>query len=117
MSPELRVILCDDDLSFLFLLQRIVRKTFPAAAIVTFNNGYDALIDYQQYKAHLVITDCAMPYMDGPTLATKLREQQALIPIILISNSKHLQAQALQAGATLFFEKSTILQQLPQILP
>ena len=117
MSPKLRVILCDDDVSFLFLLERMVRKTYPAAVIVAFDNGYDALIDYQQSKADLIITDCGMPHMDGPTLVTKLREQQACIPIILISSSEQDKTRALRAGATLFFDKSAALRQLPQILP
>jgi two-component system, OmpR family, KDP operon response regulator KdpE len=63
-------------------------------------NGAEALQAAQEHAPDLVITDLAMPEMDGVELTRRLREQSE-VPIIVLSvrDSENMKIRALDAGA------------------
>lgn len=71
------------------------------------NNGITALQIYHQYceDIRLVLTDMAMPKMDGLALITALRRLTSQLPIIATSGLPTTQPSALDAGANLFLAK------------
>jgi two-component system, OmpR family, KDP operon response regulator KdpE len=63
-------------------------------------NGAEALQTFQEQAPDLVITDLAMPEMDGVELTRRIREHSE-VPIIVLSvrNSETMKIRALDAGA------------------
>ena len=48
-------------------------------------NGRDGLIAFEQQKPDIIVVDVMMPVMDGFTFATRVREQDSMVPIIFLT--------------------------------
>ena len=91
--------------------QRVLSKRLRDAGhqVITVTNGCDAFDRLRETEVDIVITDLAMPKMDGLTLLKKIRADAtyAHIPIIVLTASaldeQRLEASA--AGADAFLEK------------
>ena len=70
-----------------YILQNWARSASISILIAT--NGQDGLLQARQARPDLIITDLAMPKMDGFDMVKALRQEQSgsLIPIIGISAS------------------------------
>jgi len=80
-----RILVVDDNATNLSILKRQLKhwKLNPLLAV----SGEEALrILAEDTDIDLVITDMQMPGMDGTTLAKRIREQNANLPIILLSS-------------------------------
>jgi two-component system chemotaxis response regulator CheY len=58
---------------------------FAGYDVVEACNGLDGLTIYHQTDISLVITDLEMPVMDGVTMLSTLRGEDAHIPVIVLS--------------------------------
>jgi two-component system chemotaxis response regulator CheY len=58
---------------------------FAGYDVVEACNGLDGLAIYHQTDTSLVITDLEMPVMDGLTMLSTLRGEDAHIPVIVLS--------------------------------
>jgi len=96
-------------------------RSFSARALT--NKGYSVLdapggeTALEILKGHgsapdLVITDVIMPEMDGPTLATKVREIYPDVPIIFVSGYTEDKFKGQFGENTYFLPKPFTLQQL-----
>jgi two-component system KDP operon response regulator KdpE len=76
-------------------------------------NGVQALEAAHQWKPDLVITDLAMPEMDGVELCRELRSVSQ-VPIIVLSvrNQDRMKIEALDAGADDYVTKPFSIQEL-----
>ena len=91
--------------------QRVLSKRLRDAGhqVITASNGRDAWDQLSETDVDIVITDLAMPKMDGLTLLKKIRTESAdiHIPIIVLTanvlDEQRLEARA--AGANAFLEK------------
>jgi len=72
-------------------------------------NGLTALVEARRCRPDLIITDIAMPGMDGFTLCRTLKDDPALsaVPVVLLTRMSTLEdiVRGLQAGADAFVRK------------
>lgn len=106
------IILVDDDDQLRALFARMFASQFPAARLSIAPDGAYALTLYKAEGADLILSDCEMPMMDGPTLAASLRAMSAAIPIVLMSSSAKYAEICRAVEATAFFEKFGALRQI-----
>jgi CheY-like chemotaxis protein len=79
-------------------------------------NGHAALASLASERAELVVTDLAMPEMDGLELVKAIRERYADIPVILMTavGSEDIAVRALQAGAASYVPKKDLARSLAE---
>ncbi|MBW6515571.1 MAG: response regulator [Candidatus Cloacimonetes bacterium] len=80
-----RILVVDDDLSVLEFLEKDLKKLLPEMDIVTTDSGYSALKQIMTGSIDLLITDIAMPDMDGYELFLRAREQNEEMPVIMMT--------------------------------
>jgi len=111
-SPDHRRILVVDDEP---QITRVLRTTLGAQGydIRTANDGEQALEVLRDWTPHLVITDLAMPNLDGIALCRKIREKSQL-PIIVLSvrGQERNKVEALDAGADDYVTKPFSMKEL-----
>ncbi|NPV08282.1 MAG: hybrid sensor histidine kinase/response regulator [Anaerolineae bacterium] len=73
-----RLLVVDDDASFLALLERMLKLTLPEADVRTCEDGSDALRLAREQEFDLVILDLAMPQLGGVAFLQKVREERLL---------------------------------------
>jgi CheY-like chemotaxis protein len=116
MSPPSHVIVADDDASIRALMVRVVAHTYPGALISAAADGREALAIYEQQGADLLITNNAMPHLNGLDLVKTLRARQVTIPIVMVSALPSQAADAQAAGVTYFLHKPFTITELVQVL-
>lgn len=88
-------------------------------------NGQEALEIATEWQPELIITDLAMPVMDGHEMISKLRESEAISPdlVVIVSSASVFESdrqKSLQAGANDFLpkpiQKDLLLRSLEQHL-
>jgi len=92
-----RVLLVDDEPSVLFALKEIVRARGWEPLLARSGAEALALVD----RADTVVTDFAMPEMDGMELLRAIRERDESLPVIMLTahGSERLAVRAIKAGA------------------
>ncbi len=84
MKPK-RTILCVDDNEQSLSYRKIMLET-RGYRVASFTKGEEALERFNQGDIDLVVTDMAMPGMDGPQLIAAVKKVAPHIPAILISS-------------------------------
>ena len=94
-----------DSLSEIFSCESIAVATYPSAA--AFLDHIERLDPAYVLEADCVVTDVEMPQMSGIELARRLKEINALVPVIVMTarTSPALAAEAVSAGAVTFLPK------------
>jgi two-component system response regulator FixJ len=94
-----------DSLSEIFSCESIAVVTYPSAA--AFLSHVENLDPDYVLEADCVVTDVEMPQMSGIELARRLKEINALVPVIVMTarTSPALAAEAVSAGAVTFLPK------------
>ena len=99
-----RVLVVDDERQIL----RVLRAALQAGGyeVVTAGDGREGLQQFQQQAPDLVITDLAMPVMDGVELVRAIRERSQ-VPVIVLSvrNAESMKVRALDEGADDYLTK------------
>ena len=80
-----KILVVDDDLSVLEFLEKELKKLLPEMDIMTTDSGYSALKQIMKGGIDLLITDIAMPDMDGYELFLRAREQNEEMPVIMMT--------------------------------
>jgi DNA-binding NarL/FixJ family response regulator len=81
----LTILVADDDLGTrLSISDYLELHGFVAIAV---ENGREALVMVEKYRPHLIVTDIAMPQMDGHTFIRQIRSQPALrlLPVVFLT--------------------------------
>jgi two-component system response regulator AtoC len=94
-----RVLVIDDDASLRFALEAVLGDaglTVEACA-----NGFDGLLAFEARGADAVITDLAMPEMDGMRVLERVRAQDPGVPVVMLTahGSERVAVNAIKAGA------------------
>ncbi|MGA6981151.1 MAG: response regulator [Candidatus Sulfotelmatobacter sp.] len=84
MKPK-RTILCVDDNEQSLSSRKIMLET-RGYRVASYSRGEDALERFRLGGVDLVVTDMAMPGMDGPKLIAAIKALAPQIPAILISS-------------------------------
>ena len=108
----LRFVVAEDDADLRFILDHVLSEGFPLAEVAVFANGRDALRDFDQHGADLVVSNHSMPLMDGPTFVRHLRERSAALPILMVSDSPEARREGIAAGIDCFLHKTEIMARL-----
>jgi two-component system response regulator AtoC len=98
-----RVLLVDDEPAVLFALQALLESRGDDAVLA--RDATEALAQLE--PVDLVITDFAMPGMDGLELLRKLRERDEALPVVLLTahGSERVAVQAIRSGAYEYVKK------------
>ncbi|PSL46178.1 signal transduction histidine kinase [Chitinophaga niastensis] len=100
------ILLVEDNEDFRFYLKDNLGQYFQ---IITAENGLAAWKILQHTLPHLIVSDIAMPEMDGLELCKKIRAQQrtAHLPLIMLTAraEEAQQLEALETGATDYITK------------
>ncbi len=84
MKPK-RTILCVDDNEQSLSHRKVMLET-RGYRVVSFTRGEDALERFKQGGIDLVLTDMAMPGLDGPRLIAAIKNLSPQTPAILVSS-------------------------------
>lgn len=106
-----KILLVDDEPQIL----RVLRTALSTQGYIlrTASNGAEAMETASEWQPDLVITDLAMPEMDGVALCSELRAASQ-VPIIVLSvrNQDRMKIEALDAGADDYVTKPFSIQEL-----
>jgi DNA-binding response OmpR family regulator len=83
MSPKKKILLVDDSQTVLLMEKMILSK--GPYAVVTANDGEDAVRKAAVERPDLILMDVVMPKMNGFEACAKLREHDAVTPIIMVT--------------------------------
>jgi two-component system cell cycle sensor histidine kinase/response regulator CckA len=113
------VLIVNDDPQILRLVEKMLKSR--RVRILVAPRPSDALHICETQQVHLLITDVAMPEMDGPTLAERVLERQPEAFVLLISGHyKHPPANE-RPGRVRFLKKpffpSQLIEHLQELLP
>ena len=111
-----RIVVADDQEWIRQILAQVARDTLPSAEVVETVDGLEALEACQGGRCDFLVTNHAMPRMDGPTLVRTLRRVAPELPILMISIHPSVGKDALEAGANWFLTKEEIMERLPPLL-
>jgi CheY-like chemotaxis protein len=82
-SDSRRVLLVDDDTTLLELFSSILQ--YAGYKVDTAECGIEAIRKYRRDSADVIITDRAMPHMDGEQMTEVIKALNPEIPVILIT--------------------------------
>jgi CheY-like chemotaxis protein len=112
------ILLVDNDIFVLTALDRILAEIAPGYELLTVLRGAGALTLMAQRPIALVITDQAMPSMDGLTLTAAIKAQAPQCPVILMTGypTHEIERRALAAGVDFFVSKPFRLNQIASLV-
>jgi CheY-like chemotaxis protein len=101
--------------------RRLVGGLLEKTAVCTVQyaaSGVEALARMRDVPPDLVITDLAMPTMDGLGLVKAIRTHYPEVPVVLMTahGSEALAIEALEHGAACYVPKSQLVQKLPRTM-
>lgn len=112
------ILVADDDLG-----TRLSISDYLEAAgyfVISAENGRQALKLVEEYQPHLVITDIAMPQMDGYELVRQIRQRPTLrlLPVIFLTAKTDTQERirGYQLGCDVYLSKPFELQELGAVV-
>jgi len=88
-DTEIKILIVEDQYLISLQLSHILKSLGPLISILTAEDGQEGLSKTFETRPDLIISDLAMPKMDGYDMVKKIREAQngKAIPIIGISAS------------------------------
>lgn len=110
---SVRIIVVDDDDAIRSIVVAVTQEAVPAAEVLSFSSSLQVLQEISTGSVDLLITNCHMPDMDGPTLIRTLRREKNAIPIIMISGSDEARRMAEEVGVDRFVAKHVVHVELP----
>ncbi|MFA5498203.1 MAG: response regulator [Candidatus Cloacimonadia bacterium] len=80
-----RVLVVDDDRAIVGFLKDELSRKLPELDIIAAESGFQALTHVLSGGIDLLITDIAMPDLDGYELFSRAREQNSQLPVIMMT--------------------------------
>lgn len=119
----MRVMILEDDLWIADLLKQIVLSLRPGAEVSCLDQVTEALADWQQHGADLVISDWNLPDGPGTRLLERVRRDDHELPLVMITGradrASVMQVRALGIKAFISkpFQMSHVAASLDKLLP
>lgn len=114
-----RIILVDDEEEVRKgIIRKIDWETLGFQVVGDAENGQDALEKIEQLEPDVVMTDIRMPYMDGLTLTSWIRQKYPSVKILIFSGFDDFEyaQQAIKLNVTEYILKPVNVEELTQIL-
>jgi two-component system, response regulator, stage 0 sporulation protein A len=105
--PQWKVLLADDNRSFLDLLASRINAEEEFEVVCTAIDGEEALGGILEYKPDVIVLDIIMPRLDGIAVQEKLHELNQKPKVVIFSalGMDYITRQALALGADAYFMK------------
>jgi CheY-like chemotaxis protein len=109
------ILLVDDDIALVGILGLLIAA--EGHLVRTATNGRDALSLALEGRPDIVVTDCAMPVMDGISLVREMRQiaELASLPVILTSDARQRPQVKVFAFLRKPFPVTALLRQLDRL--
>ena len=114
-----RIILVDDEEQVRKgIIRKIDWETLGFQVVGDAENGQDALEKIEQLEPNVVMTDIRMPYMDGLTLTSWIRQKYPSVKVLIFSGFDDFEyaQQAIKLNVTEYILKPVNVEELTQIL-
>ncbi len=114
-----RIILVDDEEEVRkSIIRKIVWQSVGFTVVGDAENGEDALEKIENLEPDVVLTDIRMPYMDGLTLAEKIRQKYPSMKIVIFSGYDDFEyaKRAIKLNVTEYILKPVNVEELTAIL-
>jgi DNA-binding NtrC family response regulator len=114
-----RILIVDDESSVLFLLREVLEERGHDVSSAASGLEARALADSEKLEdTELVLTDFAMPELDGLGLMAHLRRHNPELPVVLLTarGSERLAARAIKEGAFDYLPKPFELEELEAVV-
>jgi DNA-binding NarL/FixJ family response regulator len=110
-TSAIRVLLADDDETYLAALTPLIDSQPELAVVATATNGLDAIELADVYEPDAIVIDLHMPRLDGVTAVARLRRDHPAVCVIALTADPDtsLHRAVLEAGADDVLLKSDIL--------
>src|SRR5580693_2588155 len=94
-----RVLVIDDDASLRFTLEAVLSDA--GLVVEACDGGASGLAAFDVHGADVVLTDLAMPEMDGMQVLERMRASDPSVPVLILTahGSERLAVAAMKAGA------------------
>ena len=115
-----RIILVDDEEEVRkSIIRKIDWQSVGFTVVGDAENGEDALEKIENLEPDVVLTDIRMPYMDGLTLAEKIRQKYPSMKIVIFSGYDDFEyaKRAIKLNVTEYILKPVNVEELTAILP
>jgi two-component system response regulator AtoC len=105
-----RVLLVDDEPGVLYMMREVLEER--GLDVVTATSGTDALAHVD--AAGVIVSDLAMPGMDGLALLAVVRERRPEVPFVLVTahGNERVAVRAMKAGANDYLTKPVDIEEL-----
>lgn len=113
MRPK-KIILCVDDNEQELSVRKFMLST-NGYRVLSAANGEEAIERFNEAQVDLVLTDFAMPRMNGIELIAKLKQIAAHVPMILLSDAQQVGNDPHRADAVIAKKSCTPLELLERI--
>ncbi len=102
-SRHAKIIVVDDEPDKRFLLERLLKKTFPDHPLSSFANCTAAMPTVAAFGPRIVITNGRVASQDGIEF-TAFVTKELKLPVVVVSLRSELEEKAINAGAFAFIE-------------
>lgn len=113
-----RILVAEDDDSFLELIARLLEREDRFAVAGRARNGREAVELSAAGAPDAVVIDIEMPVMDGVEATRLLRQADPRVPIVAVSGHDYEERvlEIRQAGADDYVRKARLTEELPRVL-
>ena len=118
MSPPLRILVAEDDESFLEAISLLLEQDDRFVVAGRARNGREAVALAEEVAPDAVVVDIEMPVLDGVEATKRLREAAPDLPIVAVSGHDYEERvlEIRQAGADDYVRKARLAEELPRVL-
>jgi DNA-binding NtrC family response regulator len=110
-----RILLVDDEAGIRASLKVVLEPAYETLGASTAQEGLDL---FRRESPHLVLLDVVMPGMDGLALLKMIREEDARVPVIMLTGTKTVKTavEAMKLGAADYLSKPFDVEELRLIV-
>ena len=118
MPPPLRILVAEDDESFLEAISLLLERDDRFVVAGRARNGLEAVALAEEVAPDAVVVDIEMPVLDGVEATRRLREAAPDLPIVAVSGHDYEERvlEIRQAGADDYVRKARLADELPRAL-
>jgi len=118
VQSRFRILVAEDDESFLELIATLLEQDGRFAVAGRARNGRDAVELAVAESPDAVVMDIEMPGLDGVEATRLLRESASDLPIVAVSGHDYEERvlEIRQAGADDYVRKARVADELPRVL-
>ena len=118
MTPPLRILVAEDDESFLEAISLLLEQDDRFVVAGRARNGREAVELAEEVAPDAVVVDIEMPVLDGVEATRRLREAAPDLPIVAVSGHDYEERvlEIRQAGADDYVRKARLADELPRVL-